>query len=288
MTRRIDAHHHLWRLDRGDYGWLTPDLAAIHRDFSMADLTPILDRHKVDATILVQAAPTEAETAFLLAQAEASPRIAGVVGWIDFDAPDAVARIEAVAENPLLVGLRPMVQDIADDDWLLGASLGPALRAMTRLNLVFDALALPRHLPHVAQVARRHPDLQIVLDHLGKPKIATREFHPWRADILDLAALPNVACKLSGMATEAAAGWRIDDLRPVADHILSCFGPARVMWGSDWPVVDLAGGYDRWVEASLDLLASHPADARDQIMGGVAERIYLSKRGQREGERPTC
>jgi L-fuconolactonase len=123
MTRRIDAHHHLWRLDRGDYGWLTPDLAPIHRDFAMADLEPLLDALAIDATILVQAAPTEAETKFLLAEAAASPRVAGVVGWIDFDAPDAGRRVVAMAADPLLVGLRPMIQDIADDDWLLRPDL---------------------------------------------------------------------------------------------------------------------------------------------------------------------
>lgn len=280
MTRRIDAHHHLWRLERGDYAWLTPDLAPIHRDFAMADLDPLLDAAAIDATILVQAAPTEAETRFLLAEAAAAPRVAGVVGWIDFDAPDAAQRVVAMAADPLLVGLRPMVQDIADDDWLLRPDLSKALRAMARLGLVFDALALPRHLPRVAEVALRHPELRIVLDHLGKPRIAERAFHPWRSDLMALAALPNVCCKLSGMPTEAAPDWNLQDLRPYADHMLSCFGAARVLWGSDWPVVNLAGGYARWREASLALIADLPAASQGLILGGVAERVYLSSRGK--------
>jgi len=282
MTRRIDAHHHLWRLDRGDYGWLTPELAPIYRDFAMADLEPMLSEMEIDATILVQAAPTEAETKFLLAEAAASPRIAGVVGWIDFDAPDAAQRVVAMAADPLMVGLRPMLQDIADDDWLLRPDLSKALRVMSRLGLVFDALALPRHLPRVAEVALRHPDLSIVLDHLGKPRIGERAFHPWRTDLIALAGLPNVCSKLSGMPTEAAQDWKLQDLHPYADHMLSCFGSARVMWGSDWPVVELAGGYARWRAASLALIADLPSDAQDMILGGVAERVYLSSRGKTE------
>lgn len=282
MTRRIDAHHHLWRLHRGDYGWLTPELAPIHRDFAMPDLEPLLDAMEIDATILVQAAPTEAETRFLLAEAAAWPRIAGVVGWIDFDAPDAARRVVAMAADPLLVGLRPMVQDIADDDWLLRPDLSKALRVMARLGLVFDALALPRHLPRVAEVALRHPDLRIVLDHLGKPRIGERAFHPWRTDLMGLAALPNVCCKLSGMPTVAAPDWGLQDLRPYAEHMLSCFGAARVMWGSDWPVVNLAGGYAKWRDASLALIADLPVASQELILGGVAERVYLSSRGRRE------
>jgi L-fuconolactonase len=280
MTRRIDAHHHLWRPARGDYGWLTPDLAPIYRDFAMADLDPLLDQCGIDATILVQAAPTEAETAFMLAEAEASPRIAGVIGWIDFDAPDAAARVAAMAENPLIIGLRPMLHDIPDDDWLLRPHLTDPLREMARHRLALDALARPRHLARVTDLALRHPALTIVLDHIGKPEIAARRTAPWNADILALSALPNVFCKLSGMATEAAAGWTVEDLKPYADHVLSCFGASRVMWGSDWPVVDLAGGYLRWREASLALISALPDTDQELILGGVAERIYLGPRGR--------
>ena len=169
---RIDAHHHLWEIARGDYGWLTPDLAPIHRDFTMSDLAPILARHGIQATILVQAAPTEAETRYLLALAARHPVVAGVVGWADFaaaDAPDAIARLAA---DPRLVGLRPMVQDILDDDWLLRPDLVPAFEAMVRHDLVFDALVLPRHLPRLLAVARRHPDLP------GRDRSSGEAAHP--------------------------------------------------------------------------------------------------------------
>ncbi|MBV9654753.1 MAG: amidohydrolase family protein [Acetobacteraceae bacterium] len=278
---RIDAHHHLWQVARGDYFWLTPALASIYRDFSLADLSPFLTRHGVAATILVQAAPTEAETQFLLGVAERNPVIAGVVGWTDFAADDSPERIAALAANPLLVGLRPMVQDIADDDWLLRPDLAPAFAALIRHRLVFDALALPRHLTRVRRVTEIHPDLVVVLDHFGKPPIAAGELDPWREDVAALAARPNTLCKLSGLVTEARPDWQPDHLRPYVDHVLRCFGPDRVMWGSDWPVLNLAGDYDRWMEASSALLADVPEPGRQAIYGGTAARVYLSARGRR-------
>jgi L-fuconolactonase len=185
---RIDAHHHVWTLARGDYGWLTPALAPIYRDFDLSDLAPHVAAAGIKGTILVQAAPTEAETRFLLDVAEKADVVHGVVGWIDFDTSDALARIDALAARKLLVGLRPMVQDIADDDWLLGPHLVRLLTAMAAHDLVFDALVLPRHLPRLLQVVRRHPELQFVLDHFGKPHLATGDIADWRRDIALLAS----------------------------------------------------------------------------------------------------
>lgn len=278
---RIDAHHHLWRLARGDYGWLTPALAPIYRDFSLSDLAPLLVKSAIEGTILVQAAPTEAETMFMLGIAEAAEVVRGVVGWIDFDADDAAARIDALAAQKLLVGLRPMVQDVADDDWLLRSGLAPLLTAMTRHGLVFDALVLPRHLPRLLQVIDRHGDLQFVLDHCAKPHLATGDIAEWRQHVAEIAKRPNVVCKLSGLVTEAKSDWQIADLRPAVDHVRDCFGPQRLLWGSDWPVVNLAGGYDRWFAATESLLADlSPAEQAD-VFGGNAGRIYLAKRGRR-------
>jgi len=277
---RIDAHHHLWTLARGDYGWLTPALAPIYRDFKLPDLAPHLSTAGIAGTILVQAAPTEAETMFLLDIAESADVVRGVVGWTDFDAADGVARIDALAARNLLVGLRPMVQDIGDDDWLLGSALAPQLAAMARNRLVFDALVLPRHLPKLLQVIGKHPDLTFVLDHCGKPQLATGEIAMWQRDIVLLAEHPNIVCKLSGLVTEAAPDWQIADLRQAADHVLACFGPRRLLWGSDWPVVNLAGGYARWFAAAEALLADLSADEKADIFGGNAARIYLSGRGR--------
>jgi L-fuconolactonase len=278
---RIDAHHHLWTLARGDYGWLTPKLAPIYRDFRLSDLAPHLAAAGIEGTILVQAAPTEAETMFLLNVAETAEVVRGVVGWTDFDAADGASRIEALAARKLLVGLRPMVQDIADDDWLLGTALPPLLTAMARNGLAFDALVLPRHLPRLLRVVGRHPDLQFVLDHCGKPPLATGEIAPWQRDIALLAGHPNIVCKLSGLVTEAAPDWQIADLRQAVDHVVTCFGPRRMLWGSDWPVVNLAGGYAKWLAAAENLLADLAPHEKAGVFGGNAAHIYLSRRGRR-------
>jgi L-fuconolactonase len=278
---RIDAHHHVWTLARNDYGWLTPDLAPIYRDFRLSDLMPYLSAAGIEGTILVQAAPTEAETLFLLEVAENAEVVRGVVGWTDFDAADGVARIDEMAARQLLVGLRPMVQDINDDDWLLGPQLTPLLRAMAGHDLVFDALVLPRHLPKLLRVIDRHPNLQFVLDHFGKPPLATGDIAVWQRDIALLAERANVVCKLSGLATEAARGWQVADLRQAVDHVRACFGPKRMLWGSDWPVVNLAGGYAKWLAAAETLLADLSADEKAEVFGGNAIRTYLSKRGRR-------
>ena len=278
---RIDAHHHLWTLARGDYGWLTPALAPIYRDFSLSDLAPHLARSGIEGTILVQAAPTEAETMFMLGLTEATEVVRGVVGWIDFDADDAAARIDALAAERLLVGLRPMVQDMADDEWLLRPGLAPLLTSMTRHGLVFDALVLPRHLPRLLEVIDRHDDLQFVLDHCAKPHLADGDITQWKQHIAEIATRPNIVCKLSGLATEARPDWQIADLRPAVDHVRECFGPQRLLWGSDWPVVNLAGGYDRWFGATESLLADLSPAERADVFGGNAGRIYLAKRGRR-------
>lgn len=279
MTPAIDAHQHVWRLARGDYGWLTPQLAPIFRDFTLDDLRPELARHGIGATILVQAAPTTAETAFLLETASDDPLVAGVVGWADFDTADADGIVQAAA-HPMLVGLRPMVHDIADDDWLLRPGLAPSLDAMARQGLVFDALVRPRHLSRLMMVADRHPDLTFVLDHLGKPDIASGGQEQWFADLARLAERRNVVCKLSGLATEARPDWTVQDLGPYIDHALTCFGADRLLWGSDWPVVAMAGGYQRWRAASEQALAGLAPAEREAVFGGTAARVYLSGRGR--------
>jgi L-fuconolactonase len=276
----IDAHQHYWEPRRGDYGWLTPDLAPLYRTFGPDDLAPHLKRHGIARTILVQAAPTVEETRYMLGLAAAEPSVAGVVGWADFEAADAPAVVADLASDTLLVGLRPMVQDIPDDDWLLRPDLAPAFRALVAHGLVFDALALPRHLSRLLVVVDRHPGLAVVIDHGAKPFIKDGRLDPWRADMAALAARPNVVCKLSGLVTEAGPDWSVETLRPYVDHLLAVFGPERLLWGSDWPVVNLAGGYDRWREASLVLLAGLTEAERAALLGGNAARLYLRARGR--------
>jgi L-fuconolactonase len=278
---RIDSHQHFWTLSRGDYGWLTESLAPIYRDFGPDDLTPHLTRNGIGRTIIVQAAPTVAETQFMLDIAARTPFVAGVVGWADFEAPDAPHTIATLAADPLLVGLRPMIHDIPDDDWMLRENLTPAFRALHEHGLVFDALVQTRHLPKLNSLLDRHPSLPVVVDHAAKPFIRERKLDPWRADIAAIAAYPSAVCKLSGMATEAAPAWTAADLKPYVDHLLEVFGPGRLLWGSDWPVLDLAGGYSRWVQATDILLKDLREHDRDAILGGNAAEVYLARRGRR-------
>ncbi len=272
---RIDAHQHFWALKRGDYGWLTPDLGPIHRDFSPHDLEPLLQTHDISGTILVQAAPTEAETRFMLNLADSNPFIRGVVGWIDFSAPDAPERIVDLARHPALVGLRPMIQEIPDPDWMLGETLTPAFQTMLAQDLTFEALTLPRHLPKLLTLLQRHPDLRVVIDHGSKPEIRDQLIDGWALDMSVLAHETGAYCKLSGLMTEAAADWSVEDLKPYVGHMLDCFGPDRLIWGSDWPVCTLAGSYDRWIETTETLLAELSGPERDAVLGGNATRAYL-------------
>jgi L-fuconolactonase len=278
-TRRVDAHQHFWRLSRGDYGWITPDLGVLYRDFGPADLAPLLAGAGIGATVLVQAAPAVAETRFLLHTAAATTFVAGVVGWVDMAAPGAPEAIAELARDPYLRGIRPMIHDLRDPDWMLGRALDPAFRALVELGLVFDALVRPVHLGNLRVLLGRHPDLRVVIDHGAKPDIARWGRAPaaratWAAAMADLARSTGAACKLSGLATEAAAGWCPDDLRPYVEHLLECFGPGRLLWGSDWPVVDLAGGYTAWCRATEACLSGLDRTACAAVLGGTAARVY--------------
>ncbi len=277
---QIDSHQHFWQIDRGDYHWMSPGLTELYRDFGPSNLQPFLARYGIAQTILVQAAQTVDETRFLLDIARRAPFVAGVVGWVDFADAHGARIIADLAEDELLVGLRPMVQDIPDDDWLVGSRLAPAFRALVNHDLVFDALVFPRHLSRLLVVADRHPDLIIVIDHGAKPPIREHRLDPWRADMAAVAARSNIVSKLSGLVTEAEPGWTIEDLRPFVDHLLKVFGPGRLLWGSDWPVVNLAGGYESWREATEVLLAPLTPAEREAVLGGNAKRVYLSRRGR--------
>lgn len=270
----IDAHHHFWTLARGDYDWLTADLPVLYRDFGPGDLTPLLDAGGIRRSVLVQAAPTVAETRHLIGIANTWDRVAAVVGWVDLADPAVETVLDELAGHAVLRGIRPMIQDIADDDWMLGPAVERGLCALVERGLRFDALVLPRHLSRLRVLLERHPDLPVVIDHGAKPEIAHRRLESWAQDIARIASETNACCKLSGLVTEAGTGWRIDDLRPVVDHLLASFGSDRLMWGSDWPVVELAGGFARWRETSLALLASLDAEAQAAILGGTAARFY--------------
>jgi L-fuconolactonase len=270
----IDAHQHFWTLARKDYGWLTPEDAVLYRDYGPADLAPHLERAGITQTVVVQAAPTVDETRYLLTLADETPWVAGVVGWVDLGAPEVAHTLDALASHRLFRGVRPMIQDIADDDWMLGDALTPGFQALVERDLGFDALVLPRHLPRLLRLLERHPELRVVVDHGAKPAIRDAAFDGWAQDVARLARETGACCKLSGLVTEADAGWQEADLRPYAEHLLGCFGPERLLWGSDWPVVELAGGFERWRQASDGLLAGLAEPERDTVLRGTAARFY--------------
>jgi L-fuconolactonase len=277
----IDAHQHFWRLADRAGQWPPPSLAEIHRDFLPGDLTPLLAASAVEGTVLVQSLPTRADTDFLLALAERHPFVLGVVGWVDLAADDAPAQIAELAGNPRLKGLRPMLQDLPDDDWIDDPALDPAIEAMVEHGLTFDALVMPRHLPALGRFAARHPRLPIVIDHAAKPLIARGLIEPWLSHLNALAGLRHVHCKLSGLPTEAgppAQSEEIGDDRyvPYVDAVLTLFGPRRVLWGSDWPVLNLAGSYGPWLGTCQRLcrrLSLRP-DALGDVFGENARRFY--------------
>jgi L-fuconolactonase len=277
VTTRVDAHHHVWRLARGDYGWLepTPALLPIYRDFDLDDIRPALRRANVAATVLVQAAPTLAETRFLLHVARRSGGLVrGVVGWVDLAGVDATASLDALATDPLLKGVRPMLQDLSDASWIARPEVQPALAALPALGLRLDALVTPRELKPLLATIERHPDLAVVIDHCAKPDIAGAGWQPWADDLAAVARHTAACCKLSGLVTEAGRDWNVEALRRYVDHVLGCFGSERVIWGSDWPVLTLAARYAEWVDASDTLLGGLTRPERDAIYGGNARRFY--------------
>ena len=274
----IDAHFHCWQLGRADYGWLdadlNPALKPICRDVSVSDWQAQSELHGIAGGVLVQAAATEAETWFLLAQADTNAAVLGVVGWVDLLAPDAAARIQKLARHPKLKGLRPMLQDLADPEWILNPVLAPALQTMLDAGLVFDALVKPVHLPHILTLAGRYPDLAIVIDHAAKPNLAAGEWQPWADGMAQIAAQTQAMCKLSGLMTEVGPDPKSDVLQPYAAHVLECFGATRLVWGSDWPVLELACSYADWWHYSQQLLAGLNSKEREAVLCGNAQRLY--------------
>ncbi|MEA1086155.1 amidohydrolase family protein [Sphingomonas sp. CD22] len=269
----VDAHHHLWRLDWPGHQWPDASLPAIHRDFAIADLRADSRGTDLAATVLVQSQPTDADTDRLCAIAAAEPLVGALVGWADLAAADAPRRIADLAARPKLRGLRPMLQSIADTDWMLQPALDGAIAAMIAHGLRFDALVQPRHLRALHRFAQRWPDLPIVIDHAAKPGAAAGGLDPWRAEIAALAALDNVWCKMSGLRTEQPLGEPATALAPYVAHLVGCFGE-RLMWGSDWPVLHLSGdGYAGWFETARTLAGLDPAGERS-LFADSARRFY--------------
>jgi L-fuconolactonase len=291
----VDAHHHVWDLSVRDQDWIRGrGLAPLRRNFTLADLAPEAAAAGVDRTVLVQTVTVPEETPELLAlaheQDEREEReerhgpaagrglIAGVVGWTDLTRPDVaeeLARLRALPGGRRLKGVRHQVQGEADPEWLLRPDVRRGLAAVADAGLVYDLVVLPHQLPACAGAARALPGLTFVLDHAGKPPVASGSLDPWARDLRTLAALPNTVCKLSGLVTEAdPASWTVEDLRPYADTVLEAFGPGRLMYGSDWPVSTLAADYGEVLAAAHELTEGLSGPERTEVFEGTAVRVY--------------
>jgi L-fuconolactonase len=275
---RIDSHQHFWQVSRGDYEWLTPELELLYRDYLPQNLTPILSEGNVSQTILVQAAETHAETEFMLSLANEHELIAGVVGWVDMLSQQAVAQIQNFAQDPYFKGIRPMLQDIADPKWMLLPQLNDCFLALMDQGLSFDALVLPEHLHNLQILAQRYPQLPIVIDHGAKPKIPlgidAPENQKWCQQIQQLAANENVFCKLSGLLNEAGDSVNFETVQPFMQHLLASFGPKKLMWGSDWPVLNLVSQYHQWMDMLNQFLADLPDHEKQAIWATTAQSFY--------------
>ncbi|SHN25359.1 amidohydrolase family protein [Cryptosporangium aurantiacum] len=276
MAPVVDAHQHFWDIDALEYAWLTPDAGPIYRTFEYAELEPQLDECGVNVTVLVQSEGSFADTDSMLALADRHPRLAAVVGWVPLLDPEETAQaLDRYAKDPRYVGVRHLVHDEPDPGWILRPAVQESLGIVAARGLTWDQIStLPRHLEHVPRLAENHPDLRIVIDHLANPPIADGGWEPWAGLLARAAEYPNVFAKLSGLGTAAAPGWTADDLRRYVDHGLTVFGPRRLMWGSDWPVSVLAGGYRRAWDAMQELLAPLDDADRDAILGGTAIDFY--------------
>jgi len=275
---RVDAHHHFWDPARASYPWMTPELAPVARAYGPADLAPLLEGAGIGRTIVVQARASVDETRELLAVAAGSRFVAGVVGWVDLTDPavgDVLGALGASAGGDRLVGVRHQVHDEPDPAWLLREDVRRGLRAVAGAGLAFDLLVRPRELPAALETVRALPDLRFVIDHLAKPPIRGGTLEPWATLMRSFGPLDNAWCKVSGLVTEADwEAWRIDDLAPYVRHAIDVFTPARLMFGSDWPVCLLAAPYGRVVESARALTAGFTGAERDLFFGGTASRVY--------------
>jgi L-fuconolactonase len=271
----IDTHQHFWRYTAAEYEWIDDSMAALRRDFLPSDAKHEMDRVGVDACVAVQARQTVEETGWLLELAEANPFIAAVVGWVDLQSDAVAAHIEQFAGHPKLVGVRHIAQSEPDDRFLLRPAFCRGISLLADLDLTYDILIYPRHLPAAIELVSRFRTQRFVLDHLAKPEIRTGEIRQWEKHVRELAKAPNVFCKLSGLVTEADwTRWTPDQIRPYLDVAFDSFGPYRLMAGSDWPVCTVAADYRSTMALISDYLDHRPASEREAVMGANAARFW--------------
>jgi L-fuconolactonase len=275
MIKRVDSHHHVWRLDRGDYDWLTPDdYPTLQRDFGAPDLAPLLAEFAINTSVLIQAAETIAETRHMLAVAEQNDFIEAVVGWVDITRTDAPDTLATLAGNPLFRGIRPMIVFQDDMAWPASSNMQRALEELSRLSLVFDALVAAEQLDGLRDVMVANPDLPFVINHFGYPDIAGGDIAGWRESMAAIARDTCATVKFSGVMMDLGGDRPAADFRPAADHLLEHFGPKRLMWGSDWPHLLADSDYPAWYALSASLLDGVSPEDRAWLYGGTAARVY--------------
>jgi L-fuconolactonase len=286
MTERIDAHHHLWRYDPIEYGWIDDSMTVLKRNFLPNDLEKEIREVGIDGTVAIQARQSLEETRWLLSQAREASFIRGVVGWAPIASAAFAEDLEQLRDQPKLKGLRHIIQDEKDPQFMAGADFNRGIAALHSSGLVYDILIFERQLSATIPFVDRHPNQVFVLDHVAKPRIGARILDPWRSQIAELARRKNVYCKLSGMVTEANwQSWRMEDLRPYFDVVLGAFGPERMMYGSDWPVCLLATTYSKWFATVNLLIEPLSKTEKEMILGGTATKVYSLSAGKAEAGR---
>jgi L-fuconolactonase len=272
---RIDAHQHFWKYNSAEHGWMTDEMAALRRDFMPQDLKPILDQMGFDGCVAVQVRQSLEETRWLLELADTHDFIGGVVGWVDLCSPELASQLEQFARHPKLVGVRHIVQDEPDDEFMLREDFRRGIARLREFGLTYDVLIYPKQLPAAIKLVAEFPEQPFVLDHIAKPQIGEGKISPWEEGLRELAKLPNICCKLSGMVTEAKwKQWKADDFRPYLDVAFEAFGEERLMIGSDWPVCMVSSDYKATIELVTDYLRQFSDGVRDKILGANCARFY--------------
>ena len=271
----VDSHHHFWDVGKLEYQWMPPGESVLRRNYLPEDLAPELKQAGVDKTVIVQAHQSVEETMWLLDIAENNEFVAGVVGWVDLTAADVGDTLDELQANPWFKGVRHIWHDEPDDDWLARPGPVNGLREVAARGLAYDFLVRPQHLKYVPEIMDKVPDLRSVIDHIAKPLIAEKAVEPWLEDLREVANIPGMMCKVSGMVTEADLdNWTPDDLAPYVAHVLGMFGYDRLMYGSDWPVCLLGGSYQEVIGAAKTTLSSLTSEETEAVFGKNAARFY--------------
>lgn len=279
---RIDAHQHFWQLERGDYGWITPEMEVLYKNYLPGDIRPELKKHQIDGTVLIQAASTIEETEYMLELYRKNEFVTGVVGWIELDSPNFQRDFMYLTEMEGLVGFRPILESIETQLAEENPRVMKNIEILVEEDIPIDLLLIPRLLPQVIKLLERYPTLRGVVDHAGKPYIKDHVLEPWKEQMEEIASYPNTMCKLSGLITEAGNNWKNGDIKPVVDHVIKTFGADAIMFGSDWPVCNGVGNYSEVFQALVDSLpVSMTETERENLFGRNAVRFYKSLRVER-------